>query len=79
MSKGLEYYAINRNYPEIEIHSNGPSKIVADIYIDDSNICGLTEWGIIYRMIMHNESYEMAMQLNDLKNPKKGFFSIFKK
>ena len=79
MSKGLELYAINSNYPEIEINSNGPRKIVADIYIDDRNICGLPEWGIIYRMIMHNESYEMAMQLNDLKNPKKGFFSIFKK
>ena len=77
--KGLEFYAINSNYPELQIDSNGPRKIIADCYIDDRNIGGLPEWGIIYRMIMHNESYADAMMLNDLKAPKRSFFSRLKK
>ena len=39
--KGLEFYAINSNYPELQIDSTGTRKIIADCYIDDRHIGGL--------------------------------------
>ena len=47
---GLEFYAVNKNYPE-ENQGVEPRKINADLYIDDKNIGGIPDWGIIYNMI----------------------------
>ena len=48
---GLEFYAVNKNYPE-EIFDNSISrKIIAAIYIDDRNLGGLPDWGNIYMQI----------------------------
>lgn len=50
-SKGLEFYAVNKSYPE-EIYENSLSrKIQADIFIDDRNIGGLKGWGEIYHSL----------------------------
>lgn len=50
-SKGVEFYAINKNYPE-EIYDESISrKIKADMYIDDMNYGGLPDWGEIYANI----------------------------
>ena len=51
--RGLEFYAINRDYPEEETN-----KLKVDIWIDDRNIGGLPDWGIIYRIIKENKTYE---------------------
>ena len=76
---GLEFYAINSNYPETQLGSNGPRKIIADVYIDDCNLGGLPEWGVIYRMIMHHETFEDGIINNELKRPRKGIMSrLFK-
>jgi hypothetical protein len=48
---GLEFYAANQNYPEEEIE-NSPRKLMADVFIDDRNIGGLPDWGIIYKAIL---------------------------
>ena len=51
--RGLEFYAVNRNYPE-ETIDNNPAysrKLKADLFIDDRNIGGLPDWGTIYQMI----------------------------
>ncbi|TVZ27357.1 hypothetical protein JM83_2393 [Gillisia sp. Hel_I_86] len=46
--KGINFYAINKSYPE-EIYDESLSrKIQADIFIDDRNIGGLRGWGEIY-------------------------------
>ncbi len=50
-SKGLEFYAVNSNYPEETAESREPRKLKADVFIDDRNIGGLPDWGVIYRMI----------------------------
>ncbi|MCQ2369910.1 MAG: hypothetical protein MJ007_05480 [Paludibacteraceae bacterium] len=51
-SKGLEFYAVNKNYPEEEDGDKDFSrKINADIYIDDRNLGGLPDWGVIYAVI----------------------------
>ena len=48
-SKGLKFYAVNKNFPEEEIPS--PRKVNADLFIDDKNLGGLPEWGVIYKLI----------------------------
>lgn len=51
-SRGLEFYAVNSNYPEEEMVENtAPRKLTADIFIDDRNLGGLPDWGVIYQMI----------------------------
>ena len=50
-SRGIEFYAVNNNYPEEQFDSNIPRKIHADIYIDDRNLGGIPSWGEIYWLI----------------------------
>ena len=54
-SHGLEFYAVNKNYPEEERDENNNRKIIADIYIDDRNLGGLPSWGEIYMIICPEE------------------------
>ncbi len=49
--RGLEFYAVNANYPEEKPHDNEPRKLKADLFIDDRNLGGLPDWGVIYQMI----------------------------
>lgn len=52
-NKGLEFYAVNSNYPEEKEDENQRigRKLRADLFIDDRNLGGLPEWGVIYEMI----------------------------
>lgn len=80
--RGLEFYAVNKNYPEETWDDTTPRKLTADMWIDDRNLGGLPDWGIIYRMIKYNEtSADAARYLgNQPEEPKKkGLFSFFKK
>lgn len=54
-SRGLEFYAVNKNFPEEQFDSNVSRKIVADIYIDDRNLGGLPGWGEIYQQISQKD------------------------
>ncbi len=80
-NKGLEFYAVNSNYPEEKQESNEPRKLKADLFIDDRNLGGLPDWGVIYRMIMTNKCFEPdnnEIQQENLLPPKKSFLkSIF--
>ena len=51
--KGLDFYAVNTNFPgEEQIHDgNTAHKLTADLFIDDRNLGGLPDWGVIYQMI----------------------------
>ena len=55
-SRGLEFYAVNRNYPEEDYDESISRKIYADLYIDDRNIGGLPDWSEIYQLISTEES-----------------------
>ena len=58
--RGVEFYAINRDYPEETRENNQhfSRKLNSiDIWIDDRNIGGLPDWGTIYRMITHRKSW----------------------
>lgn len=48
---GIEFYAVNKNYPEEVFEGRISRKINADIFIDDRNIGGMLGWGEIYRLI----------------------------
>lgn len=52
--RGLEFYAVNSNYPEETFHHATYSrKLKADLFIDDRNLGGLPDWGVIYHQV-HN-------------------------
>jgi len=42
--KGIEFYAVNKNYPEEIVDKDTPRKILADIFIDDRNVGGFLGW-----------------------------------
>lgn len=52
---GIEFYAVNKNYPEEVWSENDSRKILADIYIDDRNLGGIPTWGEIFHMICPEE------------------------
>ena len=58
--RGLEFYAVNRDYPEEERDRNNhfSRKLKADVFIDDRNLGGLPDWGTIYEMVTKGLSYE---------------------
>lgn len=78
--RGLEFYTVNRDYPEEKAGQNNhfSRKIKADVFIDDRNLGGLPDWGTIYEMINKRLSYEDLMRkYESAYEPEKtvGFFS----
>ncbi|MHB9054578.1 MAG: BT0820 family HAD-type phosphatase [Paludibacteraceae bacterium] len=75
-SRGLEFYAVNSNYPEGETIDNQPRKLSVDLFIDDRNLGGLPDWGVIYRMVMSGNPLESVSSdfIPDGKPKKKGWF-----
>ena len=78
--RGLEFYAVNRDYPEETEDANRhfSRKLKADIFIDDRNLGGLPDWGTIYKMIHEGLTYEALLdeEREVEEMPKqKGFFS----
>mgnify|MGYP000180697376 FL=1 len=60
--RGVFFYSVNKNYPEEEKSHNGFSrKLKADLFIDDRNLGGLPDWGIIYQMIHEQKPYEPVL------------------
>lgn len=74
--RGLEFYAVNSNIPEDEMQVSAAvggqnltgqdalrcRKVTADIYIDDRNIDGLHDWGVLYAMIHNRWTYDRYLQ-----------------
>lgn len=51
LEQGLDFYAVNKNYPEEKFSENIGRKIIADLYIDDRNFGGIPSWGEIYHLL----------------------------
>ena len=76
--RGLEFYAVNRDYPEETLKGN-PSytrKLKVDVFIDDRNLGGLPDWGTIYRMITRGHTWddlidEASHTLPDFEAPRR--------
>ena len=62
--RGVEFYAVNRDYPEEKKENNNhfSRKLKADLFIDDRNVGGLPDWGEIYRIIRENKSYKQVVK-----------------
>jgi len=57
--RGIEFYAVNKDYPEESLEDSGFSrKLKVDLFIDDRNLGGLPDWGVIYRMIKEKVGFE---------------------
>lgn len=69
---GLEFYAINKSYPEEEFDNSISRKILADIFIDDRNLGGLKGWGEIYQSLTNHKP-----EVKNTKRKKSGFFGRF--
>jgi hydroxymethylpyrimidine pyrophosphatase-like HAD family hydrolase len=78
---GVEFYAVNKNYPEEVIDETISRKINADIFIDDRNVGGFLGWSEIWQTL-HPEGGDFLHQLRNEeahKNYSKPEGSIFKK
>lgn len=82
--RGLEFYAVNRDYPEESEEANRhfSRKLKADMFIDDRNLGGLPDWGTIYRMIHDKLTYEALLEeereeTEEMPKPKGFLASLF--
>ena len=80
--RGLEFYAVNANYPDEQAGSHVAHpcrKPKADLFIDDRNVGGLPDWGAIYEMVHNGWSYEQYLSIvNNMVN-KTGYKSLWNK
>ncbi len=76
---GLEFYAVNKNYPEEVFDKTISRKIYADIYIDDRNIGGFLGWSKIWEIINENSEETFVQKEKEKKMKKRGFLGFFKK
>ena len=79
-ARGVEFYAVNRDFPEEDTTGSGFSrKIKADLFIDDRNFGGLPDWGTIYHRIQSGRALESVWsQLTfdgDEEDERRGFLS----
>lgn len=78
-SRGLEFYAVNKNYPEEVFNEATTSrKINADIYIDDKNIGGFPGWSNIWQLLNPYELQEREAQ-RKMESAGSKLFRLFKK
>ena len=78
-SKGLEFYSVNSNFPEENADIVRARKLEAELFIDDRNLGGIPDWGVIYQMVMSGNCHRPAPAGNVVEEPKpkKGLFGLF--
>jgi len=69
--KGLEFYAVNKNYHEEVIDENFERKIEADIYIDDRNVGGFPGWSAVWQMLNPDENIRI-LQGKKMRGDRRG-------
>jgi hypothetical protein len=72
---GVEFYAVNANYPEEKPEDGMPRKINAEMYIDDKNVGGFPGWGEIMNLI---DPWSVKVE-EAMKSAKAKRFGIFSK
>ena len=73
-ARGINFYTINKSYPEEEFDPGISRKILADIFIDDRNINGLPPWGEIYHQLTLSEN-----AVSKTGEKRKGLLNFLKK
>ena len=79
-AKGIEFYAVNSDYPDEDetLSKKISRKLKVDLFIDDRNVGGLPDWGVIYEMINSNKTYEQVLRemINAPKPEKKPWWTF---
>lgn len=63
---GVEFYAVNKSFPEEQFDGSVSRKVNADLFIDDRNLGGVLGWGEIYQLLTNEKPPK--------QKKKKGFF-----
>lgn len=80
-ANGVDFYAVNKNYPEEELDDRTSRKLNADIFIDDRNVGGFAGWSEVWQTL-HPEGGDFKHQLKNSEahsNFRKNDSSFFKK
>ena len=72
---GVEFYAVNKNYPEEIMNETVGRKIDADIFIDDRNIGGFPGWSEVWQMLSPFEAEQREAERKISSKP----VNIFKR
>ena len=78
---GVEFYAVNKNYPEEVLDEKTSRKLNAEIFIDDRTIGGFIGWSEVWQAL-HPEGGDFSHQLKNTEahnNYRKQEGSLFKK
>ncbi len=75
--RGLDFYAVNKNYPEEVFDETSSPKINADLFIDDRNLGGFPGWDVVLEMITKGNPLEPYIDKSE-EPMKRGFASKFK-
>jgi hypothetical protein len=51
---GVEFYAVNKNFPEERLEEGQSPKLNADVFIDDRNIGGFVGWSKVWEILGDN-------------------------
>jgi hypothetical protein len=74
---GIEFYAVNKNFPEETSDNMISRKINADIYIDDKNIGGFPGWSGVWQILLPFELYQKEAEKKISANRKNIFKRVF--
>ena len=79
---GVEFYAVNKNYPEEVLDENTSRKLNVDIFIDDRSVGGFIGWSEVWQTL-HPEGGDFYHELknaqahHNYKKEKQGLFKKF--
>lgn len=71
---GIEFYAVNKSYPEEIFDETISRKIDADIYIDDKNLGGFHTWSEVWQMLYPFEHQQEEAEKR-VKSARKNIFN----
>lgn len=66
---GIEFYAVNKNYPEEVLDDTVSRKIDADLYLDDKNLGGFPGWSEVWQIL---NPYELREKIAEKRISGKG-------
>lgn len=76
--RGLTFYAVNSNFPEETSDMQCVRKLEAEVFIDDRNLGGLPDWGVIYQMIHSGNPLKPYVPNQNEMPRRRGLFGLFK-
>lgn len=81
--RGIVFYAVNKNADEVGTEAaenpNYSRKLKVQLFIDDRNLGGVPDWGVIYQVITENLTFEeyYRRQFTQQPPPKKSRWRLF--